>query len=89
MTDAEVEALYADAQKKLRTLHRTLSWAHMSKECGICAATLKAFAHNETARPQFRTVVLLADYAGFCVAVQDVRRNLPDSKTILKLRRVK
>jgi hypothetical protein len=42
----------------------------MAAECGVCATTIKAFAYDETKRPQYRTVALLADYVGFRMAIQ-------------------
>ena len=75
---------YAPVQRKLLALHDTMSWALMSAECGINATTIKRFACGDTARPQFRTVDLLADYAGFRMEIKDLQLN-----TVFKLRRIK
>ena len=79
---------YTHVQQKLKRLHGSLPWTHMAKECGISATTIKKFANNETYRPQFHTVDVLADYAGFALTIADLRKNvLPGA--VLKLRRVK
>lgn len=82
MTDVSHE--YREVQHKLLKLHRSFTWSHMSSECGICATTIKKFANNETERPQYRTVSLLADYAGFRMQIAELKLN-----TVLKLERVK
>ena len=75
---------YTPIQIKLAELHAQLSWSHMAAESGISATTIKRFAHNETRRPQFHTVEVLADYAGFRLAIKDMRVN-----SVLKLKRIK
>ena len=74
MTEHEVCQLYAEAQKQLLTLHYSadMTWTHMAAESGISAATIKRFATNETTRPQFRTVALLSDYAGFRMEIRHI-----------------
>ena len=61
---------YAKVQAKLRKMHKSLPWSHMSKEVGLSASTIKKFANNETFCPQFRTVDMLADYCAFRLAIQ-------------------
>lgn len=75
---------YVSVQSQLLRLHATVSWSFMSQECGINATTIKRFANNETARPQFRTVDLLADYAGFRLEIEHLCINKP-----MRLRRIK
>lgn len=70
MTDVSHE--YAAVQQRLLHLHKSLPWSHMSAECGVCATTIKAFANNLTHRPQYRTVSLLADYAGFRMQIMHI-----------------
>lgn len=76
---------YAAVQQSLLKLHsKRVPWTFMSKECGLSANTIKKFANNETYSPQFRTVDMLADYAGFRLAISDLQLNTP-----IRLRRIK
>lgn len=75
---------YAHVQHALLSLHASFPWRHMSQECGISATAIKRFACGDTLRPQFRTVDLLADYAGFRLQIADLRLN-----TVIKLERIK
>lgn len=79
------EDKYKEVQLKLLILHHNIPWSHMAAEIGISATTIKKFANNETMRPQFHTVDLLADYASFRLVIRDLRLN----SEVLKLRRVK
>lgn len=78
------EAKYVNVQLNLLRVHKSVPWSQMAAEVGISASTIKRFANNETARPQFRTVDLLADYAGFRLAIDHLHLNEP-----LRLRRIK
>lgn len=79
---------YTHVQQKLVLLHATLPWSHMAKECSISATTIKKFANNETYRPQFHTVDMLADYAGFALTIANLRENIRPGE-VIKLRRAK
>ena len=62
--------LYTNVQIDLRNAHAYgIPWSEMARDSGLCAATVKRFANNDTSRPSFRTVLWLAEYAGHKVSI--------------------
>lgn len=76
---------YANVQTSLQILNGSVSWSHMSRECGLSPQTIKKFAQGESKSPHFRTVDMLSDYAGFRISIE----GMPGSDNVLKLQRIR